>query len=98
MFGTKIKKEEMFSEEYQQAAKWCNEHQAEMKLEGDYFLVVKTPAPAAPTAEELVQAKEAQTGLTRVVRELVLAENSGASEYVRKQSQEIEAMAAPLRE
>ena len=45
-----------------------------------------------------VQSKEAETGLTRAVRELVLAENSGASEYVRKQAQEIEALAAPLRE
>ena len=98
MLGTKIKKEEMLSEEYQQAAKWCNEHQAELKLEEDYFVVVKTPAPAAPTAEEQVRAKEAQTGLTRAVRELVLAEGSGASEYVKAKAKEIEALAAPLRE
>lgn len=45
-----------------------------------------------------VRALESQTGLTRAVRELVLAENSGASEYVRKQAQEIEALSAPLRE
>ena len=37
-------------------------------------------------------------GLTRAVRELVLAEGSGASGYVKQQAQEIEALAAPLRE
>lgn len=66
----------------------------------DGLLYVKghAPAPAEPTAQERVQAKELQTGLTRAVRELVLAEGSGASEYVRKQAQEIETLAAPLRE
>ena len=62
------------------------------------YVIATNPAPAEPTVQERVQAKEAQTGLTRAVRELVLAENSGASDYVRKQAQEIEALAAPLRE
>lgn len=98
MLGTKIKKEDMFSDEYKQAARWCNENGAELKEEGDFFMVVKTPEPADPTAAEQVAALEAQTGLTRVVRELVLAENSGASEYVKSKAQEIETLAAPLRE
>lgn len=50
------------------------------------------------TPQEQVLALEAQTGLTRAVRELVLAEGSGASGYVKQQAQEIEALAAPLRE
>ena len=40
---------------------------------------------------------EAETGLTRVMREIVLAENSGASEYVKGKAQEIEAIAKELR-
>ena len=98
MLGTKIKKEDMFSDEYKQAARWCNENGAELKEEGDFFLVVKTPDTAEPTVSEQVAALEAQTGLTRAVRELVLAENSGASEYVKSKAQEIETLAAPLRE
>ena len=98
MLGTKIKKEDMFSDEYKQAARWCNENGAELKEEGDFFLVVKTPASAEPTVSEQVAALEAQTGLTRAVRELVLAENSGASDYVKSKAQEIEVLAAPLRE
>ena len=50
------------------------------------------------TPHEQVQALEAQTGLTRAVRELVLAEGSGASDYVKQQAQEIETLAIPLRE
>lgn len=98
MLGTKIKKEDMFSDEYKQAARWCNENGAELKEEGDFFLVVKTPELADPTAAEQVAALEAQTGLTRAMRELVLAENSGASEYTKAKAQEIETMAIPLRE
>lgn len=75
-------------------------YNGETELGPDGVLYVKgyAPAPAEPTIQECVQAKELQTGLTRAVRELVLAENSGASDYVRKQAQEIEALAAPLRE
>ena len=65
---------------------------------GSWYLKGYAPQKPELTTEEQVQAKEAQTGLTRAVRELVLAEGSGASEYVRKQAQEIEALAAPLRE
>ena len=75
-------------------------YSGETELGPDGLLYVKghAPAPAEPTAQERVQAKELQTGLTRAVRELVLAEGSGASDYVRKQAQEIETLAAPLRE
>lgn len=60
---------------------------------------VKGFAPVAPelTVEEKVSKLEAETGLTRVMRELVLAENSGASEYVKAKAQEIEALAEGLR-
>lgn len=74
------------------------ELEVEQAYDGSWYLKGYAPQKPEPTIEEQVQAKEAETGLTRAVRELVLAENSGASEYVRKQAQEIEALAAPLRE
>ncbi len=83
---------------YTQAALACNEA-ADRHIEerdGQYMIVANEPEPE-PTIAEQVAALEMQTGLTRAVRELVLAENSGASEYVKAQAREIEALAAPLR-
>ncbi len=85
-------------ENYTQAALACNEA-ADRHIEerdGQYVIVANAPLPE-PTADEQVRVLEAQTGLTRAVRELVLAENSGASEYVKTTAQEIEALAEPLR-
>ena len=80
-----------------EAAVWCNLNNAHIELVGDNFTIVEnTPAPE-PTTEEKVQALEYETGLTRAVRELVLADNSGVSDYVRAKAQEIEALANPLR-
>ena len=50
-----------------------------------------------PTIEEQVAQMEAETGLTRVMREMVLAENSGASDYVKAKANEIEDLAKQLR-
>ena len=50
-----------------------------------------------PTLEEQVAKLEAETGLTRVMREMVLAENSGASDYVKAKANEIEDLAKQLR-
>ena len=86
------------AENYTQAAIYCNE-QGDRHIEerdGQYVIVANAPLPE-PTAQEQVRVLEAQTGLTRAVRELVLAENSGASEYVKSKAQEIETLAAPLR-
>lgn len=85
-------------ENYTQAAIWCNQNGAHIEQqEGQYVIAENLPAPL-PSATEQVAALENQTGLTRVVRELVLSENSGASEYVKSKAQEIETLAAPLRE
>lgn len=70
-----------------------------VETDKNYFLhngeyVTKIPEP---TIEEQVSKMEAETGLTRVMRELVLAENSGVSDYVRAKAQEIEALAEELR-
>ncbi len=74
------------------------EMDVEQAYNGNWYLKGYAPAKPAPTVKEQVQALETQTGLTRAVRELVLAEGSGASAYVKQQAQEIEALAAPLRE
>ena len=50
-----------------------------------------------PTLEKQVAQMEAETGLTRVMREMVLAENSGASDYVKAKANEIEDLAKQLR-
>lgn len=82
---------------YTQAAIWCNLNGAHIEKQGgDYVIVANEPLPE-PTAQEQVRTLEMQTGLTRAVRELVLAENSGASEYVKAKALEIETLAAPLR-
>lgn len=59
---------------------------------GEYVTEIPTP-----TISEQVAKLETQTGLTRAVRELVLAENSGASEYTKTKAKEIEDLALPLR-
>ena len=48
--------------------------------------------------EQQVAGLEASTGLIRPMREMVLAENSGASSYVQTKAREIEALATALRE
>ena len=84
---------------YTSCAIWCNQTgDRHIEEQDGQYVIVANPAPAEPTIAEQVAALEMQTGLTRAVRELVLAEGSGASEYVRKQAQEIETLAAPLRE
>lgn len=86
-------------ENYTQAAIACNKAgDRHIELQDGQYVIVANAAPAVPTAQEQVHSLESQTGLTRAVRELVLAGNSGASDYVRAQAQEMEALAAPLRE
>ena len=70
---------------------------ANIKLVAGKFKIVANPVPPEPTLEEQVAKLEAETGLTRVMREMVLAENSGASDYVKSKAQEIEDLAKELR-
>lgn len=79
------------------AAIWCNANNAEIKLIGGKYTIVEQAPQKEPTTAEKVQILEQKTGLTRAVRELVLAENSGVSDYARAKAQEIEALANPLR-
>lgn len=84
-------------ENYTKAAIWCNKNGAHIeKVEGKYIIVVN-PAPTEPTLEERVARLEAETGLTRIMREGILAEGSPYSAYVKEKALEIEELAAQLR-
>ncbi len=79
------------------AAIWCYANNAHIRPVNGVYTIVENAPVAGPTTEEKVQALEYETGLTRAVRELVLADGSGVSDYVRAKAQEIEALANPLR-
>lgn len=84
-------------ENYTKAAIWCNKNGAHIeKVEGKYIIVVN-PAPTEPTLEERVAKLEAETGLTRIMREGILAEGSPYSAYAKEKALEIEELAAQLR-
>lgn len=73
------------------------EMDVEQAYNGAWYVKGYAPSKPKPTTEEKVQALELSTGLTRAVRELVLAKNSGVSDYVRAKAQEMESLANPLR-
>lgn len=83
---------------YTKAAIWCNANNAHIDVQDGQYVIVANPPIPEPTIAEQVAKMEAETGMTRVMRELVLSENSGASDYVKAKAQEIEDLAAPLRE
>ena len=82
---------------YTEAAIWCNANNAHIEVKDGHYVIVANPPIPEPTLEEQVAKMEAETGLTRVMREMVLAENSGASDYVKSKAQEIEDLAKQLR-
>lgn len=85
-------------EDFTKAAIACNKAgDRHIELVDGQYVIVANPVPKEPTLEEQVAKMEAETGLTRVIREMVLAENSGASEYVKAKAQEIEDLAKELR-
>ena len=71
--------------------------EVEQSYTGEWYLKGYAPSNPEPTTAEKVQALENETGLNRAVRELVLAENSGASDYVKAKANEIEDLAKQLR-
>ena len=73
------------------------EMDVEQAYNGSWYLKGCAPVKPEPTIEEQVAKLEAETGLTRVIREMVLSDNSGASDYVKAKAQEIEALAEGLR-
>lgn len=86
-------------ENYTKAAIACNKAgDRHIELVYGKFKIVANPVPPEPTTAEQVAKLEAETGLTRAVRELVLAENSGVSDYVKAKAKEIEDLAKELRD
>lgn len=82
---------------YTEGSIWCAQNNAEIKLiDGKYIIVEKQPKPE-PTLEERVARLEAETGLTRIMREGILAEGSPYSAYAKEKALEIEELAAQLR-
>ena len=94
--GYKLYKKDKTIENYLNMAVWCNSNNATIEDKGEYYEIVAV-VPYTPTIQEQVEMLERQTGLTRVIREIVLAENSGASEFVKNKAQEIEDIAEQLR-
>ena len=80
-----------------EAAIWCNANNAHIRPVNGIYTIVENAPVAIPTTAEKVQVLEQETGLTRAVRELVLAKNSGVSAYVKNKAQEIEKLAEELR-
>ena len=73
------------------------ELEVEQAYDSSWYLKGYAPSKPEPTTEEKVRALENETGLNRAVRELVLAENSGASDYIKSKANEIEDLAKQLR-
>lgn len=70
----------------------------EQAWNGQWYLVGYVPSKPTPTLQEQLIELERETGYTRAFRELILAQNSGASEYVKAKAQEIENIAEQIRE
>lgn len=73
------------------------EMEVEKCWDGSWYLTGHCPPKPEPGVEESILSLEKSTGLTRAMRELVLAENSGASNYIKQKAQEIENKAQVLR-
>lgn len=84
-------------ENYTKAAIWCNKNGALIEKVGGKDIIVLKSAPTEPTLEERVAKLEAETGLTRIMREGILAEGSPYSAYAKEKALEIEELAAELR-
>lgn len=84
-------------ENYTQGAIWCNQNNAYIEKIGGQYVIVANSTPTEPTLEERVAKLEAETGLTRVMREGILAEGSPYSLFIKEKALEIEELARQLR-
>lgn len=85
-------------ENYTKAAIWCTKNSASIEKQNEQYVIVAKTAPTGPTLEEQVARLEAKTGLTRIMREGILAEGSPYSAYAKEKALEIEELASQLRE
>ena len=74
------------------------EQDVEQAYNGQWYLSGHAPVKPEPTLEEQVVALETQYQMNRWQREIILSENSGASEYTKAKAQEIETLAEQLRD
>ena len=88
--------QKLTKENYTAAAIWCNRNGAHIEQTQGEFIIAAN-APVTPDVQMQLLVLERQSGLSRAVRELVLAENSGVSGYVRQKAQAIETLARELR-
>ena len=73
------------------------EMEVEQAYNGSWYVKGYAPTAPEPTLEERVAKLEAETGLTRIMREGILAEGSLYSDYAKAKAQEIEDLASQLR-
>ena len=73
------------------------EMEVEQAYNGAWYVKGYAPAAPEPTLEEQVAKLEAETGLTRIMREGILAEGSPYSAYAKEKALEIEELASQLR-
>lgn len=73
------------------------EMEVEKAHNGVWYLKGYAPVKPEPTLEERVARLEAETGLTRVMREGILAEGSPYSLFIKEKALEIEELASQLR-
>lgn len=73
------------------------EMEVEQAYNGEWYLKGYAPSKPEPTTAEKVQVLEQATGLTRVIREVVLSGDVAVSKYVADKAKEIEDLATTLR-
>ena len=73
------------------------EMEVEQAYNGAWYVKGYAPTKPEPTLEEQVAKLEAETGLTRIMREGILAEGSPYSAYAKEKALEIEELASQLR-
>lgn len=69
----------------------------EKAYNGSWYLAGCAPEKPADSIAEKVAKLEAETGLTRAMRELILSKNVKVSDYLKNKAQEIEDLAEELR-
>lgn len=94
--GDKLYKKDKTYEKYENMAVWCNSNNALIEDKGEYYEIVAF-VPRTPTIQEQIIKLETETGMTRAIREIILAEGSSASEFVKNKAQEIEDLAEQIR-
>lgn len=73
------------------------EQDVEQAYNGQWYLVGYVPSKPTPTLQEQLETLEAQYKMNRWQREIILASDSGASDYVKSKAQEIENIAEQIR-